>query len=282
MTDSTDVQKYQAFRDLHESGDIFVVANAWDVGSARILKALGYQALATTSWGAAIVAGRLDGAGAIPREVALDHAREIVAATDLPVSADLEDGFGPTPEDVAKTIRAAAEIGLAGCTIEDTTGDPDQPIFAFDLAVARIEAGVAAVRELDRPFLLTARAENFSYGRPDLADTISRLQAFENCGADVLFAPALPGLDAVRSVCSAVSKPFNVVANLGVPLDVTLSELSDAGVKRVSFGSSLARVAIGAMMRAARATISDGDLSGLASGAGFTEIEQLIVAGTPE
>ncbi|MGI9406271.1 MAG: isocitrate lyase/PEP mutase family protein, partial [Hyphomicrobiaceae bacterium] len=242
--------RFQAFRDLHDGENIFVLANAWDVGSARMLKALGYEALATTSAGAAFVAGRMDGAGVIPREVALDHARDLVGATDLPVSADLEDGFGAAPEDVAETIRAAAAIGLAGCSIEDTTGDPDQPIFQFDRAVERIEAAVAVVKSLDRPFILTARAENFSYGRPDIKDTIARLEAFEACGADVLYAPELPDLDAVRSICGAVSKPVNVVAGLGLPHEITLADLAEAGVKRMTLGSSLARVAIGAMLRA--------------------------------
>lgn len=281
MSDAVNHKKFDTFRDLHNRGRIFILPNAWDVGSARMLKALGYEAIATTSWGAAIVAGRLDGAGAIPRDVAMNHAREMVAATDLPVSADLEDGFGLDPKDVADTIYAAADTGLAGCTIEDTTGDPDEPIIAFDLAVERIQAAVEAVRALDRPFILTARSENFSYGRPDLADTIARLEAFEDCGADVLYAPELPDIDAVTSVCSAVSKPVNVVTDLGLPPEVSLSDLSEAGVGRVSFGSSLARVAIGAMLRAARAPLVDGDLSALYTGARFDEVQGLIIAGTP-
>lgn len=279
LAEQTD--KYAAFRALHESGKLFVLPNAWDVGSARMLAGLGYRAVATTSWGAAIVAGRMDGAGAIPREVALDHARDLIAATDLPVSADLEDGFGASPEAVAETVRAAGEIGLAGCTIEDTTGDKDAPIMEFGLAVTRIEAAVEAARSIEHPFVLTARSENFSYGRPDLADTIARLEAFEACGAEVLYAPELPDLDAVRSVCQAVSKPVNVVTDLGLPPEVTLSELADAGVRRISFGSSLSRVAIGAMLRAARATLIDGDLSLLSQGAGFAEVEALVQAGMP-
>ena len=281
MSDAIVADKFEAFRALHESGKIFILPNAWDVGSARMLAGLGYSAIATTSWGAAIVAGRMDGAGAIPREVALDHARDMIAATSLPVSADLEDGFGPTPEDVAQTVRMAGDIGLAGCTIEDTTGDPDAPIFAFDVAVARIEAAVEAARAIKHPFVLTARSENFSYGRPDLADTIARLEAFEDLGADVLYAPELPDIASVRSVCSAVSKPVNIVTDLGLPADLPLSELIEAGVMRISFGSSLARVAMGAMLRAARATLTDGDLSLLYQGARFDEVEALVKAGTP-
>lgn len=192
--------RHERFAALHEGADIFIVANAWDTGSARMLAGLGYPALATTSWGAAIVAGREDGAGMVSRDVALDHAREIVEATDLPVTADLEDGFGRSPEAVAQTVRQAAAVGLAGCSIEDTTGDAEAPIFSFDQAVARIKAAADAVQALDRPFVLTARAENFSFDRPDLDDTIARLQAFEAVGADCLYAPQLPDLGAVRAV----------------------------------------------------------------------------------
>jgi len=198
------------------------------------------------------------------------------------VSADLEDGFGLEPETVADTIREAASIGLAGCTIEDTTDDPDNPIIPFDLAVARIEAACDAVQSLNRPFVLTARSENYSYGRPDLTDTIARLQAFEASGADVLYAPELPDIETVRTVCSAVSKPVNVVMDLGLPAELSVAELAEAGVRRISFGSSLARVAMGAMLHAAKAALTDGNLTPLYQGARFHEVEALVQAGAPD
>ncbi|MEL7543974.1 MAG: isocitrate lyase/phosphoenolpyruvate mutase family protein, partial [Pseudomonadota bacterium] len=207
--------RYIHFAEMHARDAIFVLANAWDIGSAQMLAGLGYEALGTTSWGAAIVAGRTDGAGATTRNVALAHARAIVEATDLPVSADLEDGFGAAPEDVAETVRQAAAVGLAGCSIEDTTGHAASPIFSFDLAVARIRAAVEAAKGVGRPFVLTARAENYSYGRPDFDETLARLKAFEAVGADVLYAPELPDLATVQAVCAAVAKPVNVVSGLG-------------------------------------------------------------------
>ncbi|MEO0618894.1 MAG: isocitrate lyase/phosphoenolpyruvate mutase family protein [Pseudomonadota bacterium] len=272
---------YRIFADLHARDRVFVLGNAWDTGSAQMLAGLGYEALGTTSWGAAIVAGRLDGPGQVSRELALGHAQEIVEATDLPVSADLEDGFGALPEDVAETVRQAAAIGLAGCSIEDTTGDPERPIFPLDEAVARISAAVDVVRSIGRPFVLTARAENYSYGRPDLADTLARLKAFEVAGADCLYAPELPNLATVQAVCEAVRKPVNVVSGLGLPDDVTLEMLESVGVRRVSFGSSLMRVGMRAVRDAAQAVLVSGALAPVTDGLDFDEAEALVASGRP-
>ncbi|MGI8508857.1 MAG: isocitrate lyase/PEP mutase family protein [Gemmatimonadaceae bacterium] len=237
-----------AFRALHEGPGAFVIPNPWDAGTARLLAEIGYSALAATSAGLAFSLGRPDGHGAVSREETLANARSIVEATVLPVSADLENGFGDSPEMVTETIRLAASVGLVGGSIEDATGDPAGPIYCLEHAVARVAAAVEAARSLPFPFMLTARAENFLHGRPDLDDTIKRLKAFEAVGADVLFAPGLPDLNAIRTVCAAVSRPVNVLAGSRV----TVMELADAGVRRISVGSSLARVALGAFMRAAR------------------------------
>jgi 2-methylisocitrate lyase-like PEP mutase family enzyme len=236
---------------LHQAPGAFVIPNPWDAGSARLLASLGFAALATTSAGLAFALGRRDAEGLLSREEALANARSIVEATDLPVSADLEDGFGRAPEDVAATVRQAAAAGLVGCTIEDTTADPRQPIHDFTLAVERIAAAVEATRALPFRFTLTARAENFLFNRPDLDDTIRRLRAFADAGADVLYAPGLPDLAAIRAVCAAVGKPVNVVAGLAGQR-YRVAELAAAGVKRISLGSTLARVALGALARAAR------------------------------
>jgi len=241
--------RHQAFRSLHERPGAFVIPNPWDAGSARILAALGFEALATTSAGLAFALGRLDSAAALSRDVVLDNARSIVEATELPVSADLEDGFGASPEACAETIALAAGVGLVGGSIEDATGDPQRPIFDFAQSVERVAAAAVAARGL--PFLLTARAENFLHGRPDLDDTIRRLQAFEAAGADVLYAPGLPSLEAIRTVCASVSRPVNVVMGLAAPI-LTVDELAEAGVKRISVGGSFARAALAGLMRAAR------------------------------
>src|SRR5690242_18540574 len=206
----TQAEKAVRFGALHERPGAFVIPNPWDAGTARILAGLGFEALATTSAGYAVALGRRDGAGLLTRDETLANARMIVEATDLPVSADLENGFGDAPEDAAETIRLAAEnAGLVGGPIEDATGDRGRPIYDRYLAIDRVAAAVEAARSLPFPFTLTARAENFLYGNPDLDDTIRRLQAYEEAGADVLYAPALPCLEAVRRVCSALSKPFN-------------------------------------------------------------------------
>ncbi|MEM7505637.1 MAG: isocitrate lyase/phosphoenolpyruvate mutase family protein [Pseudomonadota bacterium] len=272
--------KAEAFHALHHQPGAFVMPNAWDVGSARMLAGLGFQALATTSAGFAFSQGNADRVGVTGRAAALAHSADLVSATDLPVSADLEDGFGPAPATVAETVRLAAEVGLVGCTIEDVTADRDAPIFPFDAAVARIEAAVSAARALDIRFTLTARAENFLHGRSDLDDTIRRLQAFEAAGADCLYAPGLPDMEAIRAVASAVTKPLNVVIGIR-PKGLGVAALAAAGVSRISLGSSLARRAYGAGIEAVREILRDGTFRGAEQGAPFAEIEALLKAGRP-
>jgi len=241
------------FRQLHYRENALVIPNPWDIGSARILASLGFEALATTSAGFAFSRGVKD--GSVSRDAVLAHCREIVGATPLPVSADLENGFGDGPEQVAETIALAGATGLAGGSIEDYTRRANEPIYTFDHAVERIAAAAEAARKLDGDFVLTARAENFLYCQPDLDDTIRRLQAFEKAGADVLYAPGLQNLEQIRTVCMSVSKPVNVVMGLtGTSFGV--STLSASGVKRISLGSSLARLAYGEFLRAAQ-EISD-------------------------
>ncbi len=248
-------QKYEAFRALHERPGVFVIPNPWNAGTARVLTALGFEALATTSAGFAFSIGYRDGAAEVTRDGILANAKEIVEATDLPVSADLEDGYGRSPESCAETIRLAAGSGLAGGSIEDATGDPADPIYEFALAVERVTAAVEAARA--SRLVLTARAENFIRGRPDLDDTIRRLHAFAEAGADVLYAPGLPSLEAIREVCASVSKPVNVLMGLqGTTFSV--EELAAAGVKRISVGGALARAALGAFVRAAREVKNQG------------------------
>jgi 2-methylisocitrate lyase-like PEP mutase family enzyme len=241
--------KARAFRTLHQQGGAFIIPNPWDIGTARLLSLLGFQALATTSAGYAFSSGQPD--FSVGRDRMLAHVAEIVAATDLPVSADLENGFGDEPDTVAETIRMAAATGLAGGSIEDASGHPDQPIYEIGLAVDRIRAAAEVVRCLPFPFMLTARAENFLNGRPDLADTIRRLQAYQEAGADVLYAPGLTSREDIAAVVRAVDRPVNVIMGLqGVRLD--LDELQALGVKRVSVGSALSRAALGAFLRAAQ------------------------------
>ena len=245
MTDQH--QKGAEFRALHAGRGAFVMPNPWDAGSARVLAAHGFEALATTSAGHAWTLGRRD--YGVTRNQALANAQAIVGATDLPVSADLEDCFGP---DVAETIALAGAAGLVGGSIEDAQ---DGAVLPLDVAVARVEVAAAAVRALPYPFMLTARAENFLLGRADLADTIARLQAYDRAGADVLYAPGLPDLDAVRAVCAAVTRPVNVLATNP---EWTVAALRAAGVRRISVGGSLARVALGALDRAAAALAAGG------------------------
>ncbi len=247
-------EKFDAFADLHASDGCFVIANAWNAGSAKILDALGFQALATTSAGLAFAIGVQDSTNDLDREATLANAKEIVEATSLPVSADLENGFADSPDDCASIIGGAIAAGLVGCTIEDTTGVPDRPIYDFQLAVDRISACVEAGR--GQNFLLTARSENFLHGRPDLDDTIRRLQAFEKAGADVLYAPGLPDLEAIRTVCKSVDKPVNVVMGLSGPT-WSIGELAEAGVKRISVGGSFARAALGGLVRAAEEVLNN-------------------------
>ncbi|MGD9893447.1 MAG: oxaloacetate decarboxylase [Dehalococcoidia bacterium] len=246
---SDQLEKAARFRALHEGPRAFVIPNPWDAGSARILAGLGFQALATSSSASAGVLGRRD--GQVTREEALSMARAIVEATDLPVSADLEKGFGDSPDVVAETVRLAAGVGLVGCSIEDATGDPNRPLYDIDIATKRIEAAVAAARSLPFPFTLTARAENYVRGNPNLDDTIARLRAFEAAGADVLFAPGLPDLESVRAVCAAVSRPFNFMAGAR-GRSFTVAELAAAGVRRISLAGSLYRAAMSGLLAAAR------------------------------
>jgi 2-methylisocitrate lyase-like PEP mutase family enzyme len=269
-------QKYQAFRAVHERAGVFVIPNPWNAGTARILTAMGFEALATTSAGYAFAVGRRDSGADLTRDGILENAKEIVEATDLPVSADLQDGFGRAPETCAETIRLASETGLAGGSIEDSTDDPNNPIYDFQLAVDRVEAAAKAAH--DCQFLLTARAENFLHGRPDLADTIRRLASFADAGADVLYAPGLPSLAAIREVCAAVKKPVNVVMGLkGATFSV--DELAAVGVKRISVGGSLARAALGAFVRAANEMKENGTFTYVAEALPPAEAKAFMAAG---
>jgi len=242
----------EAFRSLHDRPGIFAIPNPWDAGSASILATLGFEALATTSAGFAFSIGRPDAQGAIGRDETLANARAIVVATSLPVSADLENGFGDEPDACAETIRLAAATGLVGGSIEDATGRAGDPIYPYDLSIERVKAAVHAARSLPFPFVLTARAENLINGRPDLPDTIRRLVAFAEVGADVLYAPGLKTPEEIVAVVRAVApKPVNVVMGLSGP-SFSLDALESLGVKRVSVGSALARAAYGAFIEAAR------------------------------
>lgn len=270
--------KGTVFRGLHAQPGAFIIPNPWDAGTARILAAMGHRALATTSAGMAFSLGVRE--GQVPVDAVWDHCRMMVAATPLPVSADLENGFGDRPEDVARTIRRAAEIGLAGCTIEDHTGRRDEPIYDFGLAVERIAAAAEASRALDGDFVLTARAENFAWGRPDLDDTLRRLQAFEQAGADVLFAPALPDLATIRAVCAAVIRPVNVVMGMS-GTTFSVAELAEAGAKRISVGASLARLAYGAFVRAAREIGATGTFHFTKDAMSFAELEEFFPDAPP-
>ena len=242
-------EKANAFQALHAASESFVIANAWDAGSARILTALGFKALATSSGACAGVLGRRD--GMVTRDEALAHCKGIVDATDLPVSADLEKGFGDSPQHAAETIRLAAEIGLVGGSIEDATGNAAQPLFDASHARDRIAAAAEAARSCPFPFMLSARAENYLRGNPDLDDTIRRLQSYEAAGADVLMAPGLPDLEAVQVVCAALSRPFNFMAGIK-DKSFTLAALSKAGVRRVSLATSLYRAAMTGLVNAAQ------------------------------
>src|SRR5580693_5375511 len=245
----TQLAKAHAFRALHEREGAFIIPNPFDAGTARLLAHLGFEALATTSAGYAFSAGQRD--NTISREEMIAHVSAIALATDLPVSADLENGYGNSPEIVAETIRLAAAAGLAGCSIDDMSRQPADPIYEHEHAVERVRAAAEVVRALPFAFTLTARAENYLVGRPDLKDTIKRLQAYQEAGADVLYAPGLTSKDDIAAVVSSVDRPVNVVMGLqGVQL--SLAELSAIGVRRVSVGSALSRAALGAFLRAAR------------------------------
>ena len=261
------------FRTLHERSRPFVIANAWDGGSAKLLAGLGFEALATSSAASAGTLGRAD--GKITRDEAMAHARALCASVDLPVSADLENGFGHTPEHVAETIRLAADTGLVGASIEDYSGDPNQPIYALEHAVERIAAAAAAARSLTFPFTLTARCENLIRGRNDLDDTIERLQAYERAGADVLFAPGPPDLKAVKAICAAVSKPVNFM--VVIPgRSFSVAELEAAGVRRISLATSLYKAAMTGLYRAAQEVKERGTFEFLNSLASPQELQPFL------
>ena len=245
-------EKAKRFEALHRRTGAFVIPNPWDAGTARILTNLGFEALTTTSAGLAFTLGRSDGDGSVTRDDALANARAIVDATDLPVAADLENGYGAAPEAAAETIRLAGEVaGLVGGSIEDSTGDARRTVFDFQHAVERVAAAAEAAHALPFPFMLVARAEGLFRGRNDLDDTIRRLQAFEAAGADVLFAPGLTRAEDIRAVCAAVHKPVNVVMGLK-SMRFSVTDLAALGVRRISVGSALSRAALGAFVRAAR------------------------------
>ncbi|MGZ4816818.1 MAG: isocitrate lyase/PEP mutase family protein [Terriglobales bacterium] len=252
----TQDEKALRFRALHDS--LFIIPNPWDIASARLLAGFGFQALATSSAAAASAVGRKD--HGLTRDESLAHARSIAGATDLPVSADFGKGFGDAPDVVAQTIRFAAVAGLVGCTIEDSTGHPGRPLYDLDLAAERIAAAAEAARALPFPFMLTARAHNFLYADPHLDETIRRLQAYEKAGADVLFAPGLPDIESVQTVCSAISRPFNFM--VGIPgKSFSVAELANAGVKRISLATSLYRAAMTALLDATREVQQSGTFS---------------------
>lgn len=265
--------RFERFKALHERDRAFVIPNPWDAGSARLLASLGFEALATTSAGYAFSKGKRDSFAGLGRAEILANAGEIVSATELPVSADLEDGFGAAPDDCATTVRMACQAGLAGGSIEDATGDDADPIFELSQAVERIQAAAEAARQ--NSFLLTARAENYLWGRPDLDDTIRRLQAFSEAGADVLYAPGLPDIDTIRTVCSSLDKPVNVVMGLK-GRSYSVAELSRAGVRRISVGGSFARAAFGALMRAAQEVKTSGTFTYAADAIPGDVISQLM------
>jgi 2-methylisocitrate lyase-like PEP mutase family enzyme len=269
----TQAEKGKAFQALHAREGAFIIPNPWDAGSAHLLAHLGFEALATTSGGAAFSAGRRD--NTLGRDASMAHVSLIASATDLPVSGDLENGFGDAPEAAAETIRLAAAAGLVGGSIEDATGRADLRIYERAQAVERIQAAVEAARSLPFPFTLTARAENYLHGRPDLKDTIERLQAYQEAGAHVLYAPGLTSKQEIDTLVRSVDRPLNVLAGLGkAPL--SLAELSALGVKRVSVGSALARAAMSALLKAAREMRAEGSFSFAAEALSYQEISALL------
>lgn len=269
---ATQAEKGRCFRALHERDRAFVIPNPWDVGTARLLAHLGFEALATTSMGYAFSIGRRD--NTLDRQETMAYASAMASATNLPVSADLENGFGDEPEIVAETIRLAADAGVVGGSIEDATGRSDHPIYEIEHAIERVRAAVAAARALPFHFTLTARAENYLHGRPDIRDTIKRLQAYQEAGADVLYAPGLATKDDIAAVVRSVDRPVNVVMGLqGVQL--SLAQLSAIGVRRVSVGSALCRAALGAFLRAAQEMRERGTFAFAAEAASAKEISAI-------
>ncbi len=265
-------QKAENFRSLHQADGSFIIPNPWDAGSARLLASLGFKALASTSAGFAFTLGQPD--QTIDRSQLLEHLSVLAKATDLPVSADLENGFGASPTEVAKTFLAAAERGIVGASLEDATGNTATPLFTQDEAVARIQATAAAVHALPFAFTLTARAENYLYGQPDLADTIKRLQAYQEAGADVLYAPGLKTAEQISTVLRNIDRPLNVLA--GLPgMTLTVAELTALGVKRISVGGSLARAALGALLNAATELRDQGSFDYLEQAIGTQTVNSL-------
>lgn len=274
---TTQKDKGQAFAALHQEPGVFVIPNAWDAGSARLLQNLGFQAIATTSAGFAFSLGKPDGTGAVTFDEHLGNVRQIAEATSLPVSADLEGGLGDAPEDCARTIELAAKAGIVGGSIEDATGREADPIYDFEAAVARVAAAVAMAKSLPFKFTLTARSENFLHGRPNLADTIMRLQAFQDAGADVLYAPGLTRPEDIETVVKEVDRPVNVVMGLkGAPL--TVEQLGQLGVKRISVGGSFARAALAGFLAAAREVQTKGTFSYAAEAVPHTELNAIFAA----
>jgi len=269
------IERAERFAALHRREGAFIIPNPWDAGSARMLAGMGFEALASTSWGAASALGQLD--GEVSRDAMIEHVRQLSAATDLPLSADLENCYAHDPREAAHTLMLAAGAGAVGGSIEDYSGDPAKPIYDFSLALERVQAAVEALRRLDFPFTLTARAENLLRGVDDLDDTIRRLQAFEAAGADVLYAPGLTTLEQVRAVCGALGKPVNVLAPQ--VKGATLAALAEAGAKRLSVGGALARAAIGALLRAGREMREQGSFGWTAGLASLADVKRLL--GTP-
>jgi 2-methylisocitrate lyase-like PEP mutase family enzyme len=266
------VDRGRLFQELHYGDDAFIIPNPWDVGTARILVSLGFQALATTSAGFAFSVGRRD--GEVDRDAMIAHVSAIANATDAPVSADLQNGFGDAPEDAARCISLAGQAGAVGGSIEDATGRDDEPVYGKEFAADRVRAAVEAARGLDFPFTLTARAENYLYSRFDLKDTIERLQAYQDAGADVLYAPGLRTREDIQEVVRSVDRPVNVLMGLA-GMDLDLAELSRLGVKRVSVGGALSRVALGAFLRAAREMRSEGTFRFVDAAVGSAELNAL-------
>jgi len=270
-------EKAATFHALHHRQEPLIVANPWDAGTARILTALGFEALSTTSGGLAVTLGRRDGTASISRDEALANAKAIAGATYLPVAADLENGYGHSPEAAAETIRLAAESGLVGGSIEDATGDAANPIYDSAHAVERVTAAAEAARALPFPFMFVARTENYLHGKPDLDDTIRRLQAFEQAGAEVLYAPGLTRPEDIQAVCAAVSKPVNVLAALKGAPHLSVAELAALGVRRISLGSALSRAALTAFIHASREIKEKGTFTFAAETYSLSEVIDLAV-----
>jgi 2-methylisocitrate lyase-like PEP mutase family enzyme len=277
----TQAEKAAAFRTLHTRPGAFIIPNPWDAGSAKLLAALGFEALATTSLGLANVLGRIDGAGAVDRSEVIDNCFAIAEATELPVNADLENCYAHQPRAAAEMILLAAhEAGVVGGSIEDASGDPDKPIYDFQLAVERVHAAVEVARSLPFPFTLTARAENLLHGRNDLDDTIKRLQAFEKAGADVLYAPGLRDLATIRTVVQSVSKPVNVLMGTADP-SITLAQLAEVGAKRISVGGALSRLALGAFLKGAKEMKETGGFTWIRDAVPTKELKAVFMSPPP-